>query len=46
VAAVDGWSPHQNAKVGLLARRRMLEDASQPVPVKIIRAKNRATAAR
>lgn len=46
VAAVDGWSPHQNAKVGLLARRRMLEDASQSVPVKIIRAKSRATASR
>lgn len=46
MAAVEGWSPHQNAKVGLLARRRMLEDASQAVPVKIIRAKNRATAAR
>lgn len=46
VAAVDGWSPHHNAKVGLLARRRMLEDASQAVPVKIIRAKSRATAAR
>lgn len=46
VAAVEGWSPHQNAKVGLLARRRMLEDATQAVPVKIIRARNRATAAR
>lgn len=46
VAAVDGWWPHQNAKVGLLARRRMLEDASQAVPVKIIRAKSRATASR
>lgn len=46
VSAVEGWSPHQNAKVGLLARRRMLEDATQAVPVKIIRAKNRATAAR
>jgi hypothetical protein len=46
MAAVEGWSPHQNAKVGLLARRRMLEDASQAVPVKIIRAKSRATAAR
>ena len=46
MAAVEGWSPHQNAKVGLLARRRMLEDASQAVPVKIIRARNRATAAR
>ncbi len=46
MAAVEGWSPHQNAKVGLLARRRMLEDATQAVPVKIIRARNRATAAR
>lgn len=46
MAAVEGWSPHQNAKVGLLARRRMLEDATQAVPVKIIRAKSRATAAR
>lgn len=46
VAAADGWTPHQNAKVGLLARRRMLEDASQSVPVKIIRAKSRATASR
>lgn len=46
VAAVDGWSPHQHAKVGLLARRRLLEDATQAVPLKIIRAKNRATAAR
>jgi hypothetical protein len=46
VVAAEGWSPHQNAKVGLLARRRMLEDASQAVPVKIIRAKSRATAGR
>jgi hypothetical protein len=46
MAAVEGWAPHQNAKVGLLARRRMLEDATQPIPVKIIRARNRATAAR
>jgi hypothetical protein len=46
VAAVDGWSPHQHAKVGLLARRRLLEDATQAMPLKIIRAKNRATAAR
>jgi hypothetical protein len=34
------------AKAGLLARRRMLEDASSAVPVKIIRAKNRETASR
>jgi hypothetical protein len=42
----EGWSPHPNAKVGLLARRRLLEDASNAVPFKIIRAKSRATAAR
>ncbi|WP_193211737.1 hypothetical protein [Luteolibacter marinus] len=46
VAAGDRWAPHQNAKAGLLARRRMLEDATNAVPVKIIRAKSRATAAR
>ncbi len=33
-------------KVGLLARQRMLEDASHVVPVKIIRANSRYTAAR
>jgi hypothetical protein len=42
----EGWAPHPNAKVGLLARRRLLEDASNAVPFKIIRAKSRATAAR
>jgi hypothetical protein len=46
MASGEGWSPHQNAKVGLLARRRLLEDASNAVAVKIIRAKNHATAAR
>ncbi len=46
MAATDGWSPHQNAKVGLLARRRLLEDASNAVPVKIVRAKIPATASR
>jgi hypothetical protein len=46
VASGEDWSPHQNAKVGLLARRRLLEDASNAVAVKIIRAKNHATAAR
>ncbi|MCW1924073.1 hypothetical protein OKA05_16010 [Luteolibacter arcticus] len=44
VAAGDDWTPHQNAKVGLLARRRLLEDASQLIPVKIIRAKTNAHA--
>ena len=46
MSAGERWAPHENAKVGLLARRRMLEDASNAVPVKIIRAKSRATAAR
>lgn len=45
VAAGDGWMPPENAQVGLLARRRMLEDAANAVPVKIIRAKERALAA-
>jgi len=46
VAAGKDWTPPDHAKVGLLARRRMLEDASSVVPVKIVRAKNRETAAR
>ncbi len=46
VAAGDGWVPPSGAQVGLLARRRMLEDAASAVPVKIIRAKERAVAAR
>jgi hypothetical protein len=41
VAAGKGWSPPENARFGLLARRRLLEDAANPVPVRIIRAKNR-----
>jgi hypothetical protein len=41
VAAGNGWSPPENARFGLLARRRLLEDAANPVPVRIIRAKNR-----
>lgn len=45
VAAGNGWSPPGNARFGLLARRRLLEDAANPVPVRIIRAKNRAMAA-
>lgn len=45
-AAGDGWVPPVNAKIGLLARRRMLEDAANAVPVKVIRAKERALAAR
>jgi hypothetical protein len=46
VAAGKDWTPPDQAKVGLLARRRMLEDASNSVAVRIIRAKNRETAAR
>jgi hypothetical protein len=46
VAAGDTWAPHPNAKIGLLARRRLLEDATQAVPVKIIRARNPETASR
>jgi hypothetical protein len=45
VAAGEGWSPPQDASIGLLARRRMLEDASDAVPVKVIRAKERVLAA-
>ncbi len=41
-AAGEGWVPTGNARYGLLARRRMLEDAANPVPVRIIRAKTRA----
>lgn len=44
VTAGDGWSPSGNARYGLLARRRLLEDAAKPVPVRIIRAKSRAMA--
>lgn len=46
VAAGETWTPHENAKIGLLARRRLQEDASKSVPVKIIRAKSAETAAR
>ncbi|MEP4048106.1 MAG: hypothetical protein ABJZ54_12080 [Luteolibacter sp.] len=35
-----------NAQAGLLARRNLLEDAADRVPIKIIRAKNRQTVAR
>lgn len=44
-AVSEGWTPNRNARFGLLARRKMLEDAANPVPVKIIRAKSRAMAA-
>jgi hypothetical protein len=44
-SAAEGWSPNRNARFGLLARSRMLEDATNPVPVRIIRAKARTVAA-
>jgi hypothetical protein len=40
-AAGDDWVPPTQARYGLLARRRMLEDAAKPVAIKIVRAKNR-----
>jgi hypothetical protein len=44
--AGDGWLPPENARIGLLARRRLLEDAAQATPVKVIRAKERVVASR
>lgn len=44
--AGQGWTPPANAQMGLLARRRMLDDSLNPVPIKVIRAKERAVAAR
>jgi hypothetical protein len=41
VAAGSEWTPHENARFGLLARRRLLEDFANPIPVRIIRAKTR-----
>lgn len=46
VTAGEGWTPPETARIGLLARRRLLEDAASAVPVKVIRAKDRAMAAR
>lgn len=41
VAAGDGWIPPDGAQIGLLARRRLLEDAVDAEPVRIVRAKDR-----
>ncbi len=46
MSAGKDWTPPDQAKAGLLARRRMLEDASTAVAVKIIRAKTKETASR
>jgi hypothetical protein len=43
VSAGDNWVPPTHARFGLLARRRMLEDAASPTVIKVIRAKGRAT---
>lgn len=45
MTAGEDWNPPYQARVGLLARRRMLEDAAAPVAVRVIRAKIPATAA-
>lgn len=39
IVAGDHWTPGGNARFGLLARRRMLEDSVDTVPVRIIRAR-------
>jgi hypothetical protein len=44
VSAGDDWVPPIHARFGLLARRRMLEDAASPAAIKVIRAKGRTTA--
>jgi len=46
VQAGKDWTPPDHAKAGLLARRRMLEDASDAVAVRIVRAKTKETASR
>jgi hypothetical protein len=46
VAAGDEWTPHPNARVGLLARRRMFEDATEAVPVKVVRARQSESVSR
>jgi len=46
MAAGEDWIPPYHARVGLLARRRMLEDAATPVAIRVIRAKPAETAAK
>lgn len=46
-AATGGsWRPPATARLGLLARRRMLEDAAQAEPLRIVRAREREMVAR
>jgi hypothetical protein len=46
VAAGADWLPPATARLGLLARRRMLEDAAQAVPIRIVRAQERVMVSR
>ncbi|MCF7732571.1 MAG: hypothetical protein K9N23_12840 [Akkermansiaceae bacterium] len=46
VAAGGNWLPPSTARLGLLARRRMLEDAAQAEPIRIVRARERVTVSR
>lgn len=46
IEAGENWNPHPHAKLGLLARRRMLEDAKQQLPIRVIRARKSATEAK
>ena len=46
VAAGAGWTPPAAARLGLVARRRMLEDVVEAAPLRIVRSKERAIASR
>lgn len=46
VAAGGNWLPPSTARLGLLARRRMLEDAAQAKPIRIVRARERVMVSR
>lgn len=46
VAAGDGWTPPATARLGLVARRRLLEDVEEAAPMRIVRAKERSIVVR
>jgi hypothetical protein len=46
VAAGNSWTPPAAARLGLVARRRMLEDVAEAAPMRIVRAKERSIVAR
>lgn len=46
VAAGKNWAPPGSARLGLVARRRMLEDVAEAAPLRIVRAKERAIVSR